>query len=92
MYYADADVKHVDHFERGEALEWPGKDTHIGGGGTDFRPALAAIESDETPVCVVCITDLYGRFPAEAPGLPVIWLSTTENKQAPFGETVYVDE
>jgi predicted metal-dependent peptidase len=92
MYYADAEVQHVDHFEQGEPLEWPGKDTKIGGGGTDFQPALEAIERDEVPVCVVCITDLYGSFPSVPPSIPVLWLSTTENKQAPFGETVYCDE
>jgi predicted metal-dependent peptidase len=92
MYYADAAVQHVDHFAKGEPLIWPGKDTKIGGGGTDFRPALEAIERDETPVCVVCISDLAGTFPEVAPGLPVLWLSTEEDATAPFGETVYIDE
>ncbi len=92
MYYADAQVQHVDYFDKGEPLIWPGPDTHIGGGGTDFRPALEAIERDELPVCVICITDLYGCFPDVAPNIPVLWLSTTEGLNAPFGETVYIDE
>ena len=87
VYYADAQVCNVEHFEKGEPLTWK----PAGGGGTDFRPALEAIERDETPVCVVCITDLYGTFPSVAPNIPVLWLSSTEGLSAPFGETVFID-
>jgi predicted metal-dependent peptidase len=62
-----------------------------GGGGTSFVPALEAIELDGQAVCAVCITDLDGTFPDNAPLLPVLWLSTDESNIAPFGETVYVD-
>jgi len=87
VIYADAAVCGVDHFGKGEPLEWKPK----GGGGTNFRPALEAIEKDGTAVCAICITDLYGTFPEVPPPYPVLWLSTTENKTAPFGDTVYVD-
>jgi predicted metal-dependent peptidase len=85
VYYFDAEVCSVDRFERGESLTWKPQ----GGGGTDFRPALDAIDADGNAVCVVCITDLAGTFP-ESCGLPVIWLSTTDDV-APFGETVPLD-
>ena len=77
----------VDRFEQGEPLTWQ----PAGGGGTDFRPALEAIERDGAPVCAICISDLYGTFPEVPPALPVLWLSTTEGLSAPFGETVFVD-
>lgn len=83
VWYADSKVCHVAIFEQGEPLVWEPK----GGGGTDFRPALKAIEDEGTAVCVLCITDLWGTFPASAPTLPVLWLSTTD-KIAPFGETI----
>lgn len=87
VYYADDDVKRIDRFERGDALQWQPK----GNGGTDFRPALAAIEDEGQAVCMLCITDLYGTFPDVPPSIPVLWLSTTEGLNAPFGETIYVD-
>jgi len=82
VWYADAKVCHIARFEQGEPLVWEPK----GGGGTDFRPALKAIEDEGTAVCVLCITDLYGSFP-EGCDLPVLWLATTD-KIAPFGETI----
>jgi predicted metal-dependent peptidase len=82
VWYSDAKVCKVDRFERGESLTWE----PAGGGGTDFRPALKAIEEEGTAVCVLCITDLWGTFP-DFCDLPVLWLSTTD-KIAPFGETI----
>lgn len=47
----------------------------VGGGGTHFGPALAALADDDSPpACVVYLTDLEGRFPDEPPPMPVIWL------------------
>ncbi|HEV3074625.1 MAG TPA: VWA-like domain-containing protein [Thermoanaerobaculia bacterium] len=47
----------------------------VGGGGTHFGPALAALADDDPPpACVVYLTDLAGRFPDEPPPMPVIWL------------------
>jgi predicted metal-dependent peptidase len=95
LYMADAQVCGITRLERGELLTWEPK----GGGGTDFRPALEAIEQDESqPVCCICITDLEGTFPTVAPEVPVLWLATKELDwygkplAAPFGETVYIGE
>ena len=82
VWNSDAKVCKVDRFEQGESLVWE----PAGGGGTDFRPALKAIEDEGTAVAVLCITDLYGSFP-DGCALPVLWLATTD-KIAPFGETV----
>jgi predicted metal-dependent peptidase len=86
IWYSDAKVCSVDRFERGESLTWKPQ----GGGGTDFRPALDAIDREGQAVCIVCISDLEGTFPDTPPAMPVIWLSTTDGI-APFGETVPLD-
>lgn len=83
VWYSDAKVCHVSRFEQGEPLVWEPK----GGGGTDFRPVLKAIEDEGTAVAVLCITDLYGTFPPDGCILPVLWLATTD-QVAPFGETI----
>lgn len=86
LYFADAKVCNRQRMEKGEPLTWEPK----GNGGTDFRPALKAIEEDQV-VCAVCITDLEGTFPQVPPDYPVIWLATKKHT-APFGETVFVDQ
>jgi predicted metal-dependent peptidase len=85
VYYFDSEVASIDHFDKGDSLTWKPQ----GGGGTDFTPVLSAIEKDGNAVCAVIITDLDGPFPVSC-GFPVIWLSTEEGN-APFGETVYLD-
>ncbi len=86
VYYADSKVCGVERFAKGEPLTWKPQ----GGGGTDFRPALKAIEDEGTAVCALCITDLDGRFPDTPPAFPVLWLAT-EDGTAPFGETIPID-
>lgn len=87
VYYADAKVCRVDRFEKHDPLVWH----PAGGGGTNFCPALEAIEAEGNAVCAVCITDLMGRFPEVPPSLPVLWLATN-NRIAPFGETVPIGQ
>lgn len=61
-----------------------------GGGGTDFRPALKALETESVDGAVY-LTDLYGEFPAKKPPFPVLWASTAKENKAPFGRTVYLE-
>lgn len=88
VYHVDADVHQTARMEQGEPLDW---NTDGGGGGTDFRPAFEAAATEPDIVCLVYITDMFGTFPEVPPPFPVIWLSTTEHFEAPFGETVYVE-
>jgi len=64
--------------------------TPIGGGGTDFGPALTALaDGDPPPSCIVYLTDLAGTFPKEPPSIPVIWLAFGNlAPSAPFGKVV----
>jgi predicted metal-dependent peptidase len=60
-----------------------------GGGGTDFAPVFAHLESNRIPVDVcVYITDGYGNF-GDKPSMDVIWVMTTAEKP-PFGECVQI--
>jgi hypothetical protein len=55
------------------AADLPLRIEPIGGGGTDFRPALAVLaDADEPPACIAYLTDLEGRFPDEPPPMPII--------------------
>ena len=93
VYYSDAGVARVDHFAKGEPLEW----RPAGGGGTDFRPCFEMAERDGNPVCMVAITDLEGVFPDVPPAFPVLWMVpkgpyTSPDSMAPFGDTVHFDQ
>jgi predicted metal-dependent peptidase len=89
VLYADAEVTGSACFT---AADLPLRLEPIGGGGTDFRPALSALaDADEQPACVVYLTDLHGRFPDEPPPIPIIWLvfgQPLRPPTAPFGRVV----
>lgn len=85
----DAGVHGVQTFEPGEAVRIAAK----GGGGTDFRPVFDHIAKhhDEDPTALIYLTDLYGSFPKEAPGYPVLWAALGHGEQKPpFGELVAI--
>lgn len=85
VLYADSQVARQDTFERGDVIDF----RPAGGGGTDFRPVFEAIAAmDESPVCLIYITDLYGSFPDSPAEIPTLWVTDTENKVAPFGDTI----
>lgn len=61
-----------------------------GGGGTSFLPVFEALENDP-PVALIYFTDLYGSFPDNEPGYPVLW-ATKEDGTAPFGTTIKLNQ
>lgn len=91
LYYADAAC--YGPYPLTERAEIP---RPVGGGGTDFRPFFEAVQEEhkqadtQDGVCIY-LTDGCGRFPEEAPALPVLWVLSPGGLQAdkvPFGETV----
>lgn len=63
-----------------------------GGGGTAFEPVFDWIEEHNIrPDCLVYFTDMYGSFPDVPPSYHVIWCSTSEVDEAPFGEVINVE-
>ncbi len=91
VVYCDARVQRVDVFERGDPVVLH----HAGGGGTNFRPLFQMLDTLEEPaVCVVYLTDLYGTFPAEDPGVPTLWACPQRHSQSavPFGEVMAIED
>lgn len=87
--YCDASIQRVLEYAPGDAIvrQCPG------GGGTDFRPVFDHVRNlPETVKAVVYLTDLYGSFPQADPGVPVIWITWSKDKKAPFGVTVYAGD
>lgn len=90
LYVAHFDtiVHKCDEIDLGEyEVDSPPK----GGGGTDFTDLFPYLEREGIyPDVVVILTDMYGTFPQEEPGFPVIWASTSKGVVAPIGETIYI--
>jgi predicted metal-dependent peptidase len=87
VLYIDAELAGVDTFEMGEPLVARPR----GGGGTDFCPAFQWTQDNGvSPQALVYFTDMYGDFPKDPPPYPVIWVSTSDIKEAPFGDVVNV--
>ncbi len=59
---------------------------YTGGGGTDFRPLIAAA-ADYEPDALVYLTDLYGET-GDEPNFPVIWATHGAAGKAPWGEQI----
>lgn len=65
-----------------------------GGGGTDMRPALQALNDRKPrPEVVIVMTDGAIPHPGEAPPYRVVWVIIEGSPEftAPFGEVVHVD-
>jgi predicted metal-dependent peptidase len=86
VIYCDTKVQKEEVFTKADL---PMKMKPVGGGGTDFRPAFKYVDKKGyTPACLIYFTDMYGDFPRQEPDYPVMWLTATERKTAPFGQTV----
>lgn len=86
VIYCDAAVNHTEEFTPDQ---YPVKAAFVGGGGTDFQPVFTYIEkNDVQPQCLIYLTDMYGTFPSDEPDYPVMWVSNSRIKKAPFGQVV----
>lgn len=88
-----ADAAITEEISVGEAFEMIATITPKGGGGTDFRPAIARA-MDFRPDAIIYLTDLMGTFPAKAPKIPVIWAYPKEfrNQPTPWGQRLELVE
>lgn len=87
VLYCDAKIQHQETFTRDTR---PVRMEAKGGGGTDFRPVFTHADEAAPPACLVYLTDMYGTFPPQAPEYPVLWVSTSDTKTAPFGEVIQI--
>lgn len=86
VFYADARVARHDTFEKGDTVVF----SPAGGGGTAFAPVFEAAGAlEETPKCLIYISDLCGSFPDTDHGIPTLWV-TDGDLTAPIGETIRI--
>jgi len=89
VIYFDSDVSHYESYEREDSLNIK---PH-GGGGTAFSPVFQYMqENDIEPVACVFLTDLYCDDFGDAPDFPVLWVSTSDRDEVPFGEVVMMEK
>lgn len=88
VIYCDAEVNGTEEFMPGDAVRLHAR----GGGGTAFEPVFDHVEEHhaEPPAALIYLTDMYGSFPKQEPDYPVLWASTSEVQEAPFGQVVAV--
>lgn len=62
-----------------------------GRGGTDFAPVWEYIEENRlNPKACIYLTDLYPSDWGEKPPYPVLWISTTDVTDVPFGQVTQI--
>jgi len=66
--------------------------TFTGRGGTRFYPAFEHLNSSMHNIeACVYLTDLECDEFGDEPHYPVLWVSTSKNREAPWGETIYME-
>ena len=93
IMYTDAAVAHVQEFECGDEiteLEIKGR------GGTSFAPSFEYLkEHDIVPDQMLVFSDMEvwdECFPQEHPDYPVLFLSTRQRAEVPFGDCIVIGE
>ena len=84
----DTQINQHDTYTR-ESL--PLKVEFRGRGGTDFAPVWEYIKENHlNPKACIYLTDLYPCDWGEQPSYPVLWISTTDVDDVPFGEVTRI--
>lgn len=89
VIYCDAAINHIDVFHPGDnPLPSP-----CGGGGTDFVPPFAYLESEGiTPAAFIYLTDLMCNSYPTPPSYPVLWVCPIEKPHhPPFGSVININ-
>jgi predicted metal-dependent peptidase len=88
LLHVDTRVAKVEEFE---PTDYPVELRSYAGGGTDMRAGIKWVTKNHPDVdCIVVLTDGYTPF-GDDPGIPTFWAITTEDMQAPWGESVFID-
>jgi len=86
VIYCDTEVGGEQVFTK---TDMPMELKPVGGGGTAFEPVFEWVEKQgHSPACLIYFTDLYGSFPEAEPTYPVMWVTETKDRKAPWGQTV----
>jgi predicted metal-dependent peptidase len=93
--WCDAAIHRVDELEEVADMEHMRADIDgddIGGGGTDMHPVLDWIDGQtDRPEIMIALTDGYVTFPEAQPDFLMIWASTTNDVEYPFGDVVHIN-
>ena len=88
IHYFHTSVWCTQTYKTGEKFKMP---SHFETGGTDFQAFMDKVnEQNAKPKVMIVFTDMYDRYPPK-PSFPVIWISTTKDRVAPYGKTIYLD-
>jgi predicted metal-dependent peptidase len=94
ILWCDAAIDYIDELEdAGDLARVIARGTK-GGGGTSCDPVFKWIHDNayEPPDMFIGFTDGYVTFPRKEPPYPVIWASSTDKKDYPWGEVVRVNK
>jgi predicted metal-dependent peptidase len=86
LIVCDADVHQVQDFSGREGAKLLRGFEFKGGGGTDFRPAIAEAAKWK-PDLLIYLTDLQGNT-GDEPAFPVLWAMPEGKAAAPWGKIV----
>ena len=86
LIVCDADVHQVQDFSGREGAKLLRGFEFKGGGGTDFRPAIAEAAKWK-PDLLIYLTDLEGNA-GEEPTFPVLWAIRKRKSDAPWGKII----
>lgn len=90
VIYCDSRIGKVEEFKQDDlpiVFDIPGR------GGTAFKPPFAYTEEhDLDPACFIYLTDMECHSFPEEPDFPVLWISTQEYEEPPFGEMVVLED
>ena len=91
IFFTDCEVAKVEEYNYGEEITELGL---RGGGGTSFVPVFDYIKENNILVDqMLYMSDMEvwdDCFPKEAPDYPVLWISTRDDYNVPFGDLVIV--
>ena len=87
----DYDISFYQELLKENEDDWPMN--IVGRGGTSFIPPFNYMEDELNiePPLFIYLTDLMGQFPSVQPNFPVLWISTEDRIEPPFGEKIYIE-
>ena len=93
IFYTDCEVAHIEVYERGEEITQLNTE---GGGGTSFVPTFEYLEEhDIVPDQMLVFSDMEvweSCFPQKHPEFPVLFISTRDKYNVPFGDIVVINQ
>jgi len=88
VVYFDSEVAHYEVYEPDDMLDI----RPHGGGGTAFSPVFRYVEENGIDAeAIVFLTDMYCYDFGDDPHTPVLWVSTTDRSECPFGRVIHMN-